>query len=111
MLEHGDLEMGHARALLSLADDLQVAAAKTVVSKGLSVRQTEALVRQLQQQQDKPEKIKTVANADIQRLEEELSQKLGSHVVVQHKTNGAGRMLISYNNLDELDGVLAHLRR
>lgn len=110
LLEHGDLEMGHARALLGLESEKQSAAAQSVVAKGLSVRQTESLVRRLQQEQESK---KTVSepSADIKQLENELSEKLGARVLVQHGAKGKGRLVIRYNNLDELDGVLDHLRR
>ncbi len=111
LLEHGDLEMGHARAILGLSDNLQSKAAKIVVSKGLSVRQTESLVRKLQEEAKEGGESKNEPSADIKHLEEELSQKLGAGVVVQHGAKGKGKLVIKYSNLDELDGVLAHLRR
>ncbi|MFT6094197.1 MAG: ParB family chromosome partitioning protein, partial [Pseudohongiellaceae bacterium] len=83
MLEHGDLEMGHARALLSLDDTRQSEAAKSVVGRGLSVRQTEALVRRLMagpQDESNP----TVIDPDIKNLEENLEEKLGAKVLIQH---------------------------
>lgn len=110
LLEHGDLEMGHARALLGLARDKQSEAAQYVVAKGLTVRQTESLVRKLQQEKETKAE-KTEPNADIKSLEIELSEKLGANVVVQHGSKGKGKLVIRYNNLDELDGVLDHLRR
>lgn len=111
LLEHGDLEMGHARAILGLSADNQSLAAQMVVSKGLSVRQTESLVRKLQEQASTTKEVKTEPSADIKHLEEELSQKLGAGVMVQHGAKGKGKLVIKYNNLDELDGVLSHLRR
>lgn len=110
LLEHGDLEMGHARALLGLAGDKQSEAAQYVVAKGLTVRQTESLVRKLQQEKETKAE-KTEPSADIKSLENELSEKLGANVVVQHGSKGKGKLVIRYNNLDELDGVLDHLRR
>ena len=110
MLEHGDLEMGHARALLALPAEEQSAAAGQVVAKGLSVRQTESLVRKLLQDKEAVAE-KTEPDADIKNLEQELSDKLGSPVMVQHSAKGKGRLVIKYTSLDELDGVLAHLRR
>lgn len=110
LLEHGDLEMGHARALLGLARDKQSEAAQYVVAKGLTVRQTESLVRKLQQEKETKAE-KTEPSADIKSLENELSEKLGANVVVQHGSKGKGKLVIRYNNLDELDGVLDHLRR
>lgn len=110
MLEHGDIEMGHARAILGLAPQLQSQAANTVVSKGLSVRQTEALVRKMQEDTDTT-KVKAEPNNDIKSLEDELSQKIGSPVEIQHGAKGKGKLVIKYSSLDELDGLLAHLRR
>ena len=110
LLEHGDLEMGHARALLSLSPELQASTAQTVVSKGLSVRQTESLVRNLLD--NKPEKKSEAisADADIKRLEESLAAKLGANVQIQHTAKGKGKLVLSYNSLDELDGILSHIR-
>jgi ParB family chromosome partitioning protein len=110
LLEHGDLEMGHARALLSLSSELQASTAQTVVSKGLSVRQTESLVRNLLD--NKPEKKSEAisADADIKRLEESLAAKLGANVQIQHTAKGKGKLVLSYNSLDELDGILSHIR-
>lgn len=113
MLERGDLEMGHARALLGLAENAQRDAAKSVADKGLSVRQTEALVRNMQQQ---PEANKTGKNAepelnpDIRRLQTDLSEKIGVPVQVLHSNKGSGKLVLRYNSLDELDGILAHIR-
>jgi len=108
MLEHGDLEMGHARALLSLDDTRQSEAAKSVVGRGLSVRQTEALVRRLMagpQDESNP----TVMDPDIKNLEESLEEKLGAKVLIQHTAKGKGKLILKYNSLDELDGILSHI--
>lgn len=110
MLEHGDLEMGHARALLSLSDSQQSEAAKAVVGKGLSVRQTEALARRLLAEVDTGRKPTTVTDPDIRSLEESLSEKLGARVQIQHTSKGAGKLTLKYNSLDELDGILAHIQ-
>ncbi len=109
MLEYGDIEAGHAKALLGLAGGEQLEAARTVVAKGLSVRQTESLVRRLQQEAATPTEKKTV-DPDIRSLEDDLSQKVGAKVAIQHTVKGKGRLVISYNSLDELDGVLAHIQ-
>jgi ParB family chromosome partitioning protein len=108
MLEHGDLEMGHARALLSLPDIQQSQAARTVVGRGLSVRQTESLVRRLIASggSDNPEK---AVDPDIKNLEENLAEKLGAKVLIQHTAKGKGRLVFKYNSLDELDGILSHI--
>lgn len=107
LLEHGDLEMGHARALLSLDASEQRDAARQVVSRGLSVRQTEALVRKLQQsipQVEAPRK-----SADVSKLQESLAEKIGVPVNISYNNKGKGKLVLSYNSLDELDGILAHL--
>ncbi|GAA4650864.1 ParB/RepB/Spo0J family partition protein [Kistimonas scapharcae] len=110
MLEYGDIEMGHAKALLGLSGNDQLEAARTVVAKSLSVRQTEALVRRLQQQKESPAfEIKRV-DPNIKTLEEDLSQRIGARVAIQHSAKGKGKLVISYNSLDELDGVLEHIK-
>ena len=109
MLEHGDLEMGHARALLSLPDLEQSEAARSVVGRGLSVRQTESLVRRLLA--GKPgKKTKPATDPDIKSLEEDLSSKLGAKVLIQHTAKGRGKLILKYNSLDELDGILGHIK-
>lgn len=109
MLSHGDLEMGHARALLGLPDNQQVEGARHVVARGLTVRQTEALVRQWLS--GKPEPVEaTKPDPDIARLEQRLAERLGSAVQIRHGKKGKGQLVIGYNSLDELQGVLAHIR-
>lgn len=110
MLERGDLEMGHARALLTLESDLQGEAAKTVAGKGLSVRQTEELVRKMLAGPKPKKAADTEVDPDIRRLEESLSEKIGSRVQIQHSNKGSGKVTLKYNNLDELDGILAHIK-
>lgn len=112
LLERGDLEMGHARALLALEGSSQSQAARTVVGKGLSVRQTEELVRRLQRAAAEAPASTTqpVQDPDIRRLQEDLSQKLGASVQIQHGARGKGKLVLSYNSLDELDGILSHIR-
>jgi ParB family transcriptional regulator, chromosome partitioning protein len=111
LLEHGDLEMGHARALLTLDAEAQRAIARQIVAKGLSVRQTEALVR-LHQESRNTEKVKpeVTVSADIRRLQDQLSDTLGAGVEIQHGAKGKGKLVISYNSLDELDGILGHIK-
>lgn len=108
LLEHGDIEMGHARAVLSLEPLQQRDVAQQVVAKCLSVRQTESAVRRLleDKKQIKPQ---TVTSPDLQKLEEGLSEKVGVPVSIQHTAKGKGKLVLNYNNLDELDGILAHL--
>lgn len=109
MLAHGDLEMGHARALLGLPASKQVEGARHVVARGLTVRQTEALVRQWLNKKEAvepPEK----ADPDIMRLEKRLAERLGAPVQIRHGQKGKGQLVIRYSSLDELQGVLAHIR-
>ncbi|MBS7662719.1 ParB/RepB/Spo0J family partition protein [Pseudomonas lalucatii] len=109
LLSHGDLEMGHARALLGLPAEQQVDGARHVVARGLTVRQTEALVRQWLNSKEKPvEKVKP--DPDISRLEQRLAERLGSPVQIKHGQKGKGQLVIRYSSLDELQGVLAHIR-
>jgi ParB family transcriptional regulator, chromosome partitioning protein len=110
MLEHGDLEMGHARALLSLPDIQQSEAARSVVGKGLSVRQTESLVRRLIATAGASNgSSNKIIDPDIKNLEENLADKLGAKVMIQHTAKGKGRLILKYNSLDELDGILSHI--
>ena len=112
MLERGDIEMGHAKALLGLQDLKQSEAARHVVAKEMTVRQTEAYVRNLQDEAKFGEKAKEKArpNPDIQRLERTLGERLGANVAIQHSAKGKGKLVINYSNLDELDGILAHIQ-
>jgi len=107
MLERGDLEMGHARALLSLPGDDQTSIARIVVAKGLTVRDTEKLVRGV----NAPIKAKFEEKADphIDQLERRVSDKMGAPIKIQHGSKGKGKIVIQYNSLDELDGVLKHM--
>lgn len=110
LVERRAIEMGHARALLGLSDPkAQAAAAREVAAKGLSVRETERLVKRLQ---TPPRKPPATAQDDpnIRRLESELADKLGARVAVQHTKSGGGKLVVSYNSLEELDGILAHIR-
>jgi ParB family chromosome partitioning protein len=104
--------MGHARALLSISSATQqLDAARQVVKKRLSVRDTERLVkRMLEGDKPKPAKRTTTKDADILRLEQEVSEKLGAKVNLDHTAQGAGKLVISYNSLDELDGILKHIK-
>lgn len=113
MLEERQLDMGHARALLSISDPVQQHdAARQVVRRSLSVRDTERLVRHMLSSKDKKVRSKPApsANGDIRRLEIEVSEKIGAKVRVEHTSKGSGKLVIPYNNLDELDGILKHIR-
>ena len=108
-LEHGDIEMGHARALLALSGEQQTMAAQTVVGKGMSVRQTEALVRSIQTR-PKTATRKTSLDPDIRQLQDNLSDKLGTEVLIQHTAKGKGKVILKYGSLDQLDGILNHIK-
>jgi ParB family transcriptional regulator, chromosome partitioning protein len=110
MLEHGDLEMGHARALLALPDTQQSEAARSVVGKGLSVRQTESLVRRLTAEASSTPAAAMEIDPDIKNLEEDLADRLGAKVLIQHTAKGKGKLILKYNSLDELDGILSHIK-
>ncbi|MCB1710413.1 MAG: ParB/RepB/Spo0J family partition protein, partial [Halioglobus sp.] len=109
LVEHGDLEMGHARALLALEAGQQSQAAHSVVGKGLSVRQTEALVRNLLERKEKPTPVQAI-DPNIRHLQDDLSQRLGARVEIRHGAAGKGKLVLSYNSLDELDGILNHIK-
>ncbi|MED5526775.1 ParB/RepB/Spo0J family partition protein [Gallaecimonas pentaromativorans] len=107
LLEHGDIEMGHARALLALSGDVQSETARLVAGKGLSVRETEKLVKKVLE--GKPAKVEKPVDPDIRRLETTLSERFGAKVAIDNGPKGKGKVTISYGSLDELDGILAHL--
>jgi ParB family chromosome partitioning protein len=107
LLINGQLEMGHARALLSLDASKQIAAAQKIAREGLTVRAAEKLVKDLQTGA-KPQKSKSV-DADTLRLQNELTAKLGAKVLIDHKENGAGKLIINYRSLEELDGILEQI--
>ncbi len=110
LLIDGELEMGHARALLALDTVRQPEAAKQVAGKGLSVRETEALVKRLLSGTGgKTSKVKKV-DANIKRLETELSERLGSSVSIKPSAKGKGTLSIRYHSLDELEGILKHIK-
>jgi ParB family chromosome partitioning protein len=111
LVEHRDLEMGHARALLGIDNKRQQAEiAAQVAQQKLSVRETEALVKRLvshpgggaAESSSRPD-------PNIRKLEADLSEKLGAKVQVQHSSSGKGKLVISYHTLDELDGILEHI--
>jgi ParB family chromosome partitioning protein len=111
LLETRRLEMGHGRALLGLTSRRQqIEVAGLVAKKALSVRETEALVRRLLAPAA-PEKAESRAeDPDIRRLERELAEKLGAKVLFQHAVSGKGKLVVSYNSLDELEGILSHIQ-
>ncbi len=108
MLERSVLEMGHARALLMLNDNLQIQAAKEIATKGLSVRKTERLVKRLRRSGTMVFNSK-VLDPNILSLQNELADKLGARVIIQHSNKGSGKLVIYYNDLDELEGITGHI--
>ena len=110
MLLTGDIEMGHARSLLSLSALEQERVAADVVEKQLSVRQTEALVRNLNSPNSRKSPRPAGKDTDTRRLERELSDRIGAQVLISHDAKGKGKLTISYSSLEQLDGVLRHLK-
>ena len=110
MLNDGTLEMGHARALLSLPAADQAAAARQVVTKKLTVRQTEALVRRLLTEDAPKRSAAPAADVDTLALERELAEKVSAPVSISHNAKGAGKVTIRFASLDELDGILSRIR-
>jgi len=111
LLEKRALEMGHARALLALTQKRQqTEVAALVAKKGLSVRETEALVRRLQAPAGAAAAKADGRDPNVERLEQDLAEKLGARVAIQHGSGGKGKLVVSYNSLDELDGILAHIQ-
>ncbi|GEA09667.1 chromosome partitioning protein ParB [Alteromonas sp. KUL49] len=104
LVEHGDIEMGHARALLALEGMEQSTAAQTVSGKGLTVRDTEKLVKKLLEP-EKPKAEKKV-DPDVESLMTRLSENLGAQVAINHNNKGKGKLVISFNDLEQLDGII-----
>ncbi|MBE2260509.1 MAG: ParB/RepB/Spo0J family partition protein [Candidatus Accumulibacter sp.] len=109
LLMRGEVDMGHARALLPLAGALQVQLAQRVVQKGLSVRETERLVQYALRAPKEPAPRRP--DRDVLRLQEELADLLGAQVVIRTNQRGAGKLLIEFGDLDQLEGILQRLRK
>jgi ParB family chromosome partitioning protein len=110
LVEQRSIEMGHARALLGLTTRRQqIEVAHLVARQGLSVRDTEAMVRRLLTPPRQAQSLPKAADPDIRRLELELAEKLGAKVLFQHGSSGKGKLTVTYNSLDELEGILAHI--
>lgn len=105
----GELEMGHARALAGLRGGRQSEVAAKVAQRGLSVRETEALVRNLLESDGKPPRKPSALDPDVRRLQEDLSGRLGASVTIQQGRQGKGKLVINYTSLDELDGILERI--
>ncbi|PID45873.1 MAG: chromosome partitioning protein ParB [Proteobacteria bacterium] len=112
LLDSRELNMGHARALLMLKEDVQTEAAQKVARSQMSVRDTEKLVKHILEVQAGKVKPKSAPKKaiEVQKLEQSLSEKLGAGVAIQYNSRGKGKLVIEYNNLDELDGILQHIQ-
>lgn len=110
MLEEGQIEMGHARALLGLSGADQSKVAQAIHSRGLSVRQTEVLIRRVHDVKAHGRGEKEKLDPDILRLQTDLSEKLGAAIRIQHTAQGKGRVFIQYNSIEELQGILEHIQ-
>ena len=110
LVESGSLEMGHARALLGLSGAEQAQAARQVALKGLSVRETEALVKRWLKSDSGSSRPAAVKDPNIQQLETDLGDRLAARVQLKHTASGKGQLVVSYNSLDELDGILARIK-
>ena len=108
LVEYGDIEMGHARALLALSGEQQSDAAQVVSGKGLTVRDTEKLVKKYLQ----PVEVKPIqqVDPDVERLQVTLSENLGAPVQINHNAKGKGKVVINFNDLDQLEGILSHIK-
>ncbi|BCM26309.1 ParB/RepB/Spo0J family partition protein [Methyloradius palustris] len=109
-LINGLLDMGHARALLSLNEAAQITAAEQIIQKGLSVRDAEKLVKTIGSQVLTAPKVKK-PDQDVQRLQEEIAESLGADVKIETSAKGAGTLKIRYSSLDQLDEIIAKLKR
>mgnify|MGYP006104688833 FL=1 len=110
-LELGEIELGHAKCLLALSGNSQVIAGREVAANSMSVRQTETLVKRIQSSGSamavEPKK---PADPDILRAQQDLSEKVGAAVTIQHSAKGSGKLVIKYHSVDELEGILAHIK-
>ena len=106
-LENGDIEMGHARALLALEGDIQTSAAQTIATKELTVRETESLIKKIQNPVAEKEKVEKAI--DTIEMEQGLAEKIGAKVAITHNNKGKGKLVISYDNLAKLEAILAKI--
>ncbi|WP_456268677.1 ParB/RepB/Spo0J family partition protein [Kushneria sp. AK178] len=110
LLANGDMDVGHARTLLALKGNKQRQAAREVVERGLTVRQTEALVKKYADVSNEKKKVAEKPSGDVGSLENQLAELLGARVQISHGKTGKGSLTIRYTSLDELDGILSHIR-
>ncbi|MGL5390666.1 MAG: ParB/RepB/Spo0J family partition protein [Shewanella sp.] len=107
LLEYGDIDMGHARALLAIEGEEQTNLARLVAAKELTVRETERLINQTLNPPKTAET--TTKDQDVCRLEQQLIERLGAKVSISHSSKGTGKIVINYQNLAELDGILSKI--
>ncbi len=110
LVDVGDIDMGHARALLGAPFDEQPAIARRIAAQGLTVRAVEKQIKALRAGETAKSESGTVSDPDIDRLEKHLTQKLGAKVSIRHKAAGSGKLEIQYHSMDELDGILNHIK-
>ncbi|MGH8594254.1 MAG: ParB/RepB/Spo0J family partition protein, partial [Gammaproteobacteria bacterium] len=110
LLDQGKLEMGHARALLPLPHEAQGRAARRIVAKGMSVREVERLVRRVLQEASGETPAHRPQDPNLGRLEQDLSERLGAKVALNHTAKGKGSLVIHYHSLEQLDGILARIK-
>jgi len=110
MVEQGQLEMGHARSLLSLEGEVQVSTAKLIIARSLSVRQAEELVKQMVDKSIAPSAVPAAIDPDIKKLQNDLSDRLCAKVVIRHQARGRGQLVVHYSSVDELDGILERIK-
>jgi len=110
LVDERKIDMGHARALLALTGAEQSALASKVADMGWSVRETEKQVKRVLNPAPKVSTASASMDPDIKRLQEQVSERLGAPVHLEHKTNGKGKLVINYSSLDELDGILAKIK-
>jgi len=110
LVDSGDIDMGHARAILGAPFQDQPELARRIVKQGLTVRAVEQQIKGLRTGKPQSKGSSTMSDPDIDRLAKHLGQKFGAQVVIKHKASGSGRLEISYNTMDELDGILNHIK-
>lgn len=112
LLEKREIEMGHARALLALKGPKQSEVARKIVAKAMTVREAEKLVKRMLSENagQKAVSKKQTLDPDMRNFQNELSEKLGANVTIQHSPKGKGKLIVSYNSLDELEGILSHIQ-
>lgn len=110
LVQSGSLEMGHARAIVALPIEQQLIISKQVVKRGLSVRATEQLVRDAGKTKEKKQTVQKKIDPNIRKLQDDLCDRLGARVIIKHNAGGKGSLVIQYNSVDELDGILGKIK-